>query len=56
MTAPLQDRTAIVTGASRGSGLAIAEALVADGAKVVLTSRGESAEQAAAAFPRREAS
>jgi NAD(P)-dependent dehydrogenase (short-subunit alcohol dehydrogenase family) len=50
MSAPLQGRTAIVTGASRGIGLAIAEALVADGAQVVLTSRGDGAERAAAAF------
>ena len=50
MNVPLQGRTAIVTGASRGIGLAIAEALVADGAQVVLTSRGDGAERAAAAF------
>jgi NAD(P)-dependent dehydrogenase (short-subunit alcohol dehydrogenase family) len=50
VSAPLEGRTAIVTGASRGIGLAIAEALVADGASVVLTSRGDGAEKAAAAF------
>ncbi|HEU4948825.1 MAG TPA: SDR family oxidoreductase [Kribbella sp.] len=35
----LQGRTAIVTGASRGIGLAIAHRLVADGARVVITGR-----------------
>jgi NAD(P)-dependent dehydrogenase (short-subunit alcohol dehydrogenase family) len=34
-------RTAIVTGASRGIGLAIAERLVADGAHVVVTARNQ---------------
>jgi NAD(P)-dependent dehydrogenase (short-subunit alcohol dehydrogenase family) len=45
----LEGRTAIVTGASRGIGLAIAEALVAEGANVVLTSRHQEAADAAAA-------
>ena len=38
-----QDRTAIVTGASRGIGLGIAERLVADGARVVITARTKDA-------------
>lgn len=45
----LQGRTAIVTGASRGIGLAAAEALIAEGANVVLTSRHQEAAEAAAA-------
>ncbi|GAB3126357.1 SDR family oxidoreductase [Tsukamurella serpentis] len=42
-------RTAIVTGASRGIGLAIARRLVADGAKVVITARKQEALDAAVA-------
>jgi len=47
----LSGRTAIVTGASRGIGLAIAGALVAAGANVVVTSRHqEAADEAARAL------
>jgi NAD(P)-dependent dehydrogenase (short-subunit alcohol dehydrogenase family) len=48
VAADLSGRTAIVTGASRGIGLAIAEALLADGANVVLTSRHQEAADTAA--------
>ena len=39
MTSSLEGKAAVVTGASRGIGLAIAERLVADGARVVITGR-----------------
>lgn len=39
MTARFAEKTAIITGASRGIGLAIAERLVGDGARVVITAR-----------------
>lgn len=45
----LTDRVYLVTGASRGLGLATAEALVADGARVVVNSRDEESLQKAAA-------
>jgi NAD(P)-dependent dehydrogenase (short-subunit alcohol dehydrogenase family) len=48
-TLDLHGKTAIVTGASRGIGLAAAQALATAGANVVLTSRKqESADEAAA--------
>ncbi|HEX7322140.1 MAG TPA: SDR family oxidoreductase [Mycobacterium sp.] len=50
MTGPdLSGRTAIVTGASRGIGLAIAQRLAAAGANVVLTARKQESADAAAA-------
>ncbi|QIP83222.1 SDR family oxidoreductase [Streptomyces sp. Tu 2975] len=45
----LTGRTAVVTGASRGIGLAIARAVAAAGGNVVLTSRSQEAADAAAA-------
>jgi NAD(P)-dependent dehydrogenase (short-subunit alcohol dehydrogenase family) len=45
----LEGRTAVVTGASRGIGLAIVEALLDEGASVVLTSRSDEAAQQVAA-------
>ncbi|WP_327426668.1 SDR family oxidoreductase [Streptomyces sp. NBC_01236] len=45
----LSGRTAVVTGASRGIGLAIAQAIAAAGGNVVLTSRSQEAADAAAA-------
>ncbi|GAA1502888.1 SDR family oxidoreductase [Nocardioides humi] len=43
MSTRFEGKTAIVTGASRGIGLAIAERLVAEGARVVVTGRGKEA-------------
>ncbi|GAA4642564.1 SDR family oxidoreductase [Gordonia humi] len=43
MTARFAGKTAIVTGASRGIGLGIAQRLVNDGAKVVITARKQDA-------------
>jgi NAD(P)-dependent dehydrogenase (short-subunit alcohol dehydrogenase family) len=49
MTTPdLSGRTAIITGASRGIGLAIAQRLTAGGANVVLTARKQESADAAA--------
>lgn len=48
----LSGKNAIVTGASRGIGLAIAQRLVSEGARVAITARKEDAlGQAAASFP-----
>jgi NAD(P)-dependent dehydrogenase (short-subunit alcohol dehydrogenase family) len=49
MTDGMKGRTAIVTGASRGIGLAIAHRLVADGARVLITGRTQETLDAAVA-------
>ena len=52
MTAELEGRVAIITGGSRGIGLATAALLAERGASVVLTSRNQAAaEQAAGTIP-----
>ena len=47
----LRDRVYLVTGGSRGLGFAAAEALVADGARVVLSAPHEATASSAAARP-----
>ena len=49
MNLELQDKIAIVTGSSRGLGLASARALAAEGCRVTICARGEAALDAAAA-------
>ena len=48
-TFSLEEKTALITGGSRGIGYAIAQAFIAAGARVVITARGEAALNGAAA-------
>jgi 3-oxoacyl-[acyl-carrier protein] reductase len=56
MDLELTDKAAIVTGSSRGIGLAIAQALVAEGCRATICARGNEALQEAAAGLRRSVS
>ena len=47
MSSPLQDRVFIITGGSKGFGLAIAQSLIVQGAKVGLLGRSKSSLEAA---------
>lgn len=49
MNLQLENKTALVTGSTKGIGLAIAKALAAEGAKVIVNGRSEASAQAAAA-------
>ena len=51
----LRDRVYVITGGSRGLGRATAQALVADGAKVVISARSEDGVAAAVASSARPA-
>jgi NAD(P)-dependent dehydrogenase (short-subunit alcohol dehydrogenase family) len=48
MNLQLENKTALVTGSTKGIGLAIAKALAAEGAKVIVNGRSEASVQAAA--------
>jgi 3alpha(or 20beta)-hydroxysteroid dehydrogenase len=53
MSGDLEGRVAIVTGASRGMGFAIAQALAAEGARVVMSARNQAKGEAAACAVRK---
>ena len=49
MNLQLENKTALVTGSTKGIGLAIAKALAMEGAKVIVNGRSDSSAQSAAA-------